>query len=101
MNLGTGATGTIGRPLVRSATVEIIVSDVERAVLVRRAESPDRREAERPRIVLACAEGYAAYSATFLSTPQPSIRGGCWQDDLHAVRPSFAASLDVPATGPE
>ncbi|MFD4403790.1 IS630 family transposase [Nocardia sp. NPDC058499] len=39
------------------SAVEIVLSDVERAELVRRAVSLDRREAERARIVLACAHG--------------------------------------------
>lgn len=39
------------------SAVEITLSVAERAELVRRAESADRRQAERARIVLACAEG--------------------------------------------
>jgi transposase len=37
--------------------VEITLSEDERAELVRRAEAPDRRAAERARIILACADG--------------------------------------------
>jgi transposase len=39
------------------AAVEITLSEDERAELVRRAGLPERRRAERARIVLACAEG--------------------------------------------
>lgn len=39
------------------SAVEITLSSAERAELTRRAESADRRQAERARIVLACAEG--------------------------------------------
>ncbi|MEU7767734.1 helix-turn-helix domain-containing protein, partial [Nocardia sp. NPDC049190] len=39
------------------SAVEITLSDGERAELVRRSGSLDRREAERAWIVLACAEG--------------------------------------------
>jgi len=39
------------------SAVEITLSVAERAELTRRAESADRRQAERARIVLACAEG--------------------------------------------
>ena len=37
--------------------MEITLSEDERAELVRRAEAPDRRAAERARIILACADG--------------------------------------------
>lgn len=37
--------------------MEIVLSGDERAELVRRAELPDRRTAERARIILACADG--------------------------------------------
>jgi transposase len=40
-----------------SAAAEITLSEDERAELVRRAGLPERRRAERARIVLACAEG--------------------------------------------
>src|ERR1039457_1587418 len=39
------------------SAVEITLSEDERAELVRRAEAPDRRAAERARIILACADG--------------------------------------------
>jgi transposase len=39
------------------SAVEITLSEDERAELVRRAEAPDRRTAERARIILACADG--------------------------------------------
>ncbi|PWI05648.1 IS630 family transposase [Streptomyces sp. NWU339] len=39
------------------AAVEIVLSDDERIELVRRAGLPDRRVAERARIILACADG--------------------------------------------
>src|SRR5512144_428599 len=39
------------------SAVEILLSEEERAELVRRAGSPDRRSAGRARIILACAEG--------------------------------------------
>ncbi len=39
------------------SAVEITLSSAERAELTRRAESADRRQSERARIVLACAEG--------------------------------------------
>ncbi|MYT18321.1 MULTISPECIES: helix-turn-helix domain-containing protein, partial [unclassified Streptomyces] len=37
--------------------MEITLSEDERAELMRRAGLPDRRPAERARIILACAEG--------------------------------------------
>ncbi|GGL14120.1 hypothetical protein GCM10010094_88700 [Streptomyces flaveus] len=37
--------------------MEIVLSEDERVELVRRAELPDRRAAERARIILACADG--------------------------------------------
>src|ERR1700748_2603119 len=39
------------------STAEIVLSDDERAELVRRAGLPERRRADRARIILACAEG--------------------------------------------
>jgi transposase/DNA-binding XRE family transcriptional regulator len=39
------------------SAVEIMLSEDERAELVRRAGLPERRQAERARIILACAEG--------------------------------------------
>ena len=39
------------------SAVEIVLSESERAELVRRAGSADRRSAERARVVLACADG--------------------------------------------
>lgn len=39
------------------SAVEIVLSEAERAELLRRAGSADRRSAERSRIVLACADG--------------------------------------------
>ncbi|WKK24014.1 IS630 family transposase [Streptomyces olivoreticuli] len=39
------------------SAVEITLSEGERGELLRRAESPDRRPAERARIILACADG--------------------------------------------
>jgi len=39
------------------SAVQIVLSEDERAELVRRAELPGRRRADRARIILACAEG--------------------------------------------
>ncbi|MFQ6331918.1 IS630 family transposase [Nocardia sp. CWNU-33] len=49
------------------SAVEIVVSDAERVELARMAESPDRREAQRARIVLACAEGMSNAGAARLA----------------------------------
>jgi len=45
------------------SAAEIVLSDDERAELVRRAELPGRRRADRARIILACAEGMSNASA--------------------------------------
>ncbi|MCC2280963.1 helix-turn-helix domain-containing protein [Streptomyces sp. ET3-23] len=37
--------------------MEIVLSEAERAALVRRTEMPHRRAAEKARIILACADG--------------------------------------------
>src|SRR5512142_661905 len=39
------------------SAAEIVLSDDERAELARRAALPERRRADRARIILACAEG--------------------------------------------
>ncbi|MET7575279.1 helix-turn-helix domain-containing protein [Streptomyces sp. NPDC005492] len=39
------------------SAVEITLSEAERAELVLRTESPNRRSAEKARIILACADG--------------------------------------------
>jgi transposase-like protein len=43
--------------------VPIVVSEVERAELVRRAAGPGRWRADRARIILACAEGMSNAAA--------------------------------------
>jgi len=43
--------------LLPSGAAEIVLSDDERAELVRRAGLPERRRADRARIILACADG--------------------------------------------
>ncbi|WP_174554895.1 IS630 family transposase [Nocardia amikacinitolerans] len=48
------------------SAVGIVVSDAERVELARMAESSDRREAQRARIVLACAEGMSNAGAARL-----------------------------------
>jgi transposase len=45
------------------SAAEIVLSDEERAELVRRAALPERRRSDRARIVLACAEGMANAAA--------------------------------------
>jgi transposase-like protein len=46
-----------------SSAVQIVLSDDERAELVRRAGLPGRRRADRARIILACAEGMSDAAA--------------------------------------
>ncbi len=45
------------------SAAEIVLSDEERAELVRRAGLPERRRADRARIILACADGMSNASA--------------------------------------
>src|SRR6266516_853305 len=47
----------VGMSYPGPSAVEIMLSEDERAELVRRAGLPERRQAERARIILACAEG--------------------------------------------
>ncbi|MBA6439910.1 IS630 family transposase [Streptomyces sp. GMR22] len=67
------------------AAVEIVLCEDERVELVRRAELPDRRTAERARIILACAEGMSnAGAAQALGVGVKSVRK--WRGKFAAQR---------------
>jgi hypothetical protein len=55
------------------SAVEIVLSDDERAELVRRAGLPQRRVAERARIILACGEGMSNGAATAVRAAVKSV----------------------------
>ncbi|WP_325119346.1 IS630 family transposase [Streptomyces sp. GMR22] len=65
--------------------MEIVLCEDERVELVRRAELPDRRTAERARIILACAEGMSnAGAAQALGVGVKSVRK--WRGKFAAQR---------------
>ncbi|WP_107364763.1 IS630 family transposase [Streptomyces agglomeratus] len=67
------------------SAVEIVLSEAERAELVRRAGLPDRRTAERARIILACADGMSnAGAAQALGAGVKTVRK--WRGKFAAER---------------
>jgi hypothetical protein len=75
------------------SAAEIVLSDEERAELVRRAGLPERRRADRARIILACADGMSnAGAAQELGVAVKSVSRSC-----HAP-PAIAAERPGPCT---
>src|SRR5258708_25935041 len=81
------------------SAAEIVLSEDERAELVRRAGLPGRRRADRARIILACAEGMAnAEAARELGVAVKSVSK--WRRRVAAPRPRRRGG-DAPPRPPE
>src|ERR1700689_1737851 len=69
--------------------VQIVLSEGERAELVRRAWLPGRRKADRARIILACAEGTS--NAEVARELGVAVKAGAmWRGEVRLRRPAGA-----------